>query len=177
MRNEEFFWARLNFVHDVENILVLSFYFDADWFTLLAQFLLQVNEPDFALARFGKEDHIKKAVQNILVDAENVYVIVRKNFRHAGDYPHAIFADHCHDQFQGYHPSEKIFGVEHKLERIITKNLSATNIFSRPKTFYRQWLSPFWEIKKFFESVDRVILPVIVYAQLNQRPMLVLGSV
>jgi hypothetical protein len=67
---------KLNFVHHVENILVLSFYFDADSLALFTKFLLKVNEPNFTFACFGEQNHIKKSVQDVLINAQDVDVVV-----------------------------------------------------------------------------------------------------
>lgn len=86
-------------MHHVENVSVLSFDLNADLLALSVKNFLQLDERNFALARLGKQNHVEEAVQDVLIDAENVDVVVGEDFRHGGDDADAIPSDHCHDKF------------------------------------------------------------------------------
>lgn len=84
-------------MHSVKNILVLRFNFDADSLALFAQLLLQVDELDFAFRRLGEQNHVEESVQDILIDAENVDVVVGEDFGDGSDYADAVSTDDRYD--------------------------------------------------------------------------------
>ena len=85
-------------MHNVKNILVLGFNFDADSLALSFERGLQIDQPNFSFIRFCKQNHIEKAVQNILVYAKNINFIISQNFCDSRDNSDSVFADNSYNQ-------------------------------------------------------------------------------
>lgn len=84
-------------MHNVENILVLGFNFDANFLALRLERGLKVDEPDFIFIRLGKENHVEKAVENVLVNAKNIDFVISENFGDGGDNADSVPADDGND--------------------------------------------------------------------------------
>ena len=84
-------------MHNIKNILVLGFNFNANFLALRLKRGLKVDEPDFIFIRLGKENHVEKAVENVLVNAENADFVISENFSDGGDNANAVSADDGND--------------------------------------------------------------------------------
>ena len=91
-------------MHDLENIRVLHPNFQAERLAFTAQDLLQFFQTDFGLGHVGRHDHIKKAVQDRLIQVQDIHAIFRQYGGHHGNNANPVPAQNADHDFHATAP-------------------------------------------------------------------------
>ena len=79
-------------VHYIEDIGMLRLDIHVDFLTAFLELLLQIHQLNLAAADFCNQNHIKVAIQDVLIDRQNVDIVLGENLANHGDNAYTVFA-------------------------------------------------------------------------------------
>ena len=80
-------------VHYIEDIGMLRLDIHVDFLTAFLELLLQIHQLNLAAADFRNQNHIKVAIQDVLIDRQNVDIVLGENLANHGDNAYTVLTD------------------------------------------------------------------------------------
>jgi hypothetical protein len=86
-------------MHCFEDLFILHFDLYADFFAFFSQKFLYFAQGSFAVFHISDQDHVKEAIQNILVKVQYIDAMLSQNARNFRDNTYSVLSNNGYNNF------------------------------------------------------------------------------